>query len=192
MPFAALVIIHLDIMISFFSFYSSPKHITKKKNHLVICTSTHTVRSIKSSFHNNSSGFHKCSLTFGHSAMSRWKPQARKLKSEKSVQSYCRDAWNWLYLFDILQKAFGVHLTAWNQSEEPQLHLWNCSIAHNRNLHLQSWIWTTPAEEKEQGDQWLTVNPQSDRHAHSSTVWIHNKLQLFLFQSGCLILWLCI
>lgn len=31
MPFAALVIIHLDIMISFFSFYSSPKHITKRK-----------------------------------------------------------------------------------------------------------------------------------------------------------------
>lgn len=73
MPFAALVIIHLDIMISFFRFYSSPKHITKKKkNHLAICTSTHTVRSIKS-LRNNSSGFNKCSLTFGHSAMSRWK-----------------------------------------------------------------------------------------------------------------------
>lgn len=100
MPFAALVIIHSDIMISFFSFYSSPK----KNYHLVICTSTHTVRSIKSSFCNNSSGFHKCSLTFGHSAMSRWKPQARKLKSEKSVQSYCREAWNWLFTYSIFYR----------------------------------------------------------------------------------------
>lgn len=41
MPFAALVIIHLDIMISFFSFYSSPKHITKKKKIILSFVQVH-------------------------------------------------------------------------------------------------------------------------------------------------------
>lgn len=146
------------------------------------------MRSINSSFRNNSCGFNKCPLTFGHSAMSRGKALWSLKLETPSLKTLCQT----FYLFDILQKAFGVHLTAWNQSEEPPLHLWNCSIAHNRNLHLQSWIWTPPAEEEEQGGQWLTLNPQSDRPAHSSTVWIHNKLQELFFQSGCLILSLCI
>lgn len=92
-------------MISFFRLYSSPKHITKKnKNHLAICTSTHTVRSIKSSFRNNSSGFNDLWSFCSEQMEGALKPQARKLKSEKSVQSYCREAWNWLFTSSIFYR----------------------------------------------------------------------------------------
>lgn len=174
-------------MISFFSFYSSPKHITKRKiilSFVQVHIQWDLLRAV----------FIIIPLDFINVlwplVILQWADGSLKLENSslKNLYSHTAETPETDFTYSI----FGVHLTAWNQREEPQLHLWNCSIAHNRNLHLQSWIWTPPAEEKEQGDQWLTVNPQSDRHAHSSTVWIHNKLQLFLFQSGCLILWLCI